>query len=151
MLEATGSFCATRQPVALDLALAAMGRFLALVPAAPSEALMSLAAASVETLDRFRAPMSDEERARRLAGPLSARQRELLEAWGYPYVFDEFRFHMTLTGALDEAGRHDAGRVLAPHLGRINLSPVLDSLCICVQPSPAERFRLLERFDLVAR
>ncbi len=28
-----------------------------------------------------------------------------LERWGYPYVLDEFRFHMTLTGHLPADGR----------------------------------------------
>jgi hypothetical protein len=47
----------------------------------------------VSELDCFRAPLSEGEEQRRLAAGLSARQRELLNRWGYPYVFDQFRFH----------------------------------------------------------
>src|SRR5438445_432365 len=36
---------------------------------------------------------------------LSARQAELLARWGYPYVHDEFRFHMTLTGPIADDER----------------------------------------------
>ena len=31
---------------------------------------------------------------------LSEAQRAHLLRWGYPYVMDEFRFHMSLTGSL---------------------------------------------------
>ena len=34
---------------------------------------------------------------------LTDRQEALLTQWGYPYVMEEFRFHITLTGALDPA------------------------------------------------
>jgi hypothetical protein len=33
------------------------------------------------------------------------RQRNYLDRWGYPYVMEEFRFHMTLTGRLDSTCR----------------------------------------------
>lgn len=72
--------------------------FVAIVPQAPSPALERLAANCVTAFDRFRAPLTTEERERRMASGLSARQVRNLERWGYPYVFEEFRFHMTLTG-----------------------------------------------------
>ena len=42
---------------------------------------------------------------------LSERQIELLDAYGYPYVFEEFRFHMTLTDRLadSDAARYRSG------------------------------------------
>jgi putative phosphonate metabolism protein len=75
-------------------------RFIAVVPEYRNGDLDRLAAACVRDFDRFRVPLSDADRARRHAAGLSARQAENLERWGYPYVFDDFRFHMTLTGAL---------------------------------------------------
>ncbi len=51
-------------------------------------------------LDRFRAPMSDAELARRRAADLTPPQEAHLTQWGYPYVLDAFRFHLTLTGKL---------------------------------------------------
>ena len=32
-------------------------------------------------------------------------QERLLEIWGYPYVLEEFRFHLTLTGHVEEEAR----------------------------------------------
>jgi putative phosphonate metabolism protein len=75
--------------------------FLALRPAGAGTTVGALAAHFVTGLDDFRAPIESADRARRLSSGLSARQQELLERWGYPYVLDEFRFHMTLSGRLD--------------------------------------------------
>jgi hypothetical protein len=77
-----------------------IGSFIALVPVARCPALDQLAGACVQHFDRFRAPMNGQERARRLAAPLSEPQMINLDRWGYPYVFDDFQFHMTLTGPL---------------------------------------------------
>jgi len=75
--------------------------FLALRPTGASASVDALAARLVTTLDALRAPIDAAERDRRLSSGLSARQQELLERWGYPYVLEEFRFHMTLSGRLE--------------------------------------------------
>lgn len=82
------------------LEVRSIGSFIALVPAMPCPALDQLARACVEHFDRFRAPVNEQERARRLAASLTAPQKINLYRWGYPYVFDDFQFHMTLTGPL---------------------------------------------------
>lgn len=82
----------------LTPALELIGGFVAIVPQGPAPALERLAADCVTAFDRFRAPLTPEERDRRMAAGLSARQVQNLERWGYPYVLEEFRFHMTLTG-----------------------------------------------------
>src|SRR5262249_30663264 len=45
------------------------------------------------------------EREQRLSAGLSERQIENLDRWGYPYVFEDFRFHLTLTGPIDAERR----------------------------------------------
>jgi hypothetical protein len=75
--------------------------FLALRPIGENEALHDVAARCVTALDRFRAPASADELARRRAAGLTERQEGNLIRWGYPYVLDDFRFHFTLTGKLD--------------------------------------------------
>lgn len=97
-------------PVIPRLALKQIDGFFALVPGDPTPALDALAGAIVERFDRFRAPMSEAEMARRNPDALSPRELNYLHKWGYPYVFDAFRFHMTLTGRV--AGG-DAVRVRA--------------------------------------
>jgi hypothetical protein len=59
----------------------------------------------VQGFDDFRAPATDAELARRAPASLTPRQRELLKTWGYPYVLDEFRFHLTLTDRIPD-GQH---------------------------------------------
>jgi putative phosphonate metabolism protein len=83
------------------LQISLLSRFIALVPAAQSAQLQDLAARAVEALEPLRAPLSAADVERRLRAPLSQTQKDYLQRWGYPYVFDQFRFHMTLTGALE--------------------------------------------------
>src|SRR5687767_2649966 len=78
----------------------AIGSFIAVVPDSAVAPLAQLADACVTAFEPFRAPLTEYDRQRRLKSPLTPRQIEHLDRWGYPYVFEEFRFHMTLTGSL---------------------------------------------------
>ncbi|PTM41032.1 DUF1045 domain-containing protein [Bosea sp. 124] len=132
------------------LAIAALGRFIALTPAGPSPALQTLAFDIVQAFEPFRAPLGAADLARRLASPLTPAQRAYLEAYGYPYVGDDFRFHMTLTGSLpqdDVAGTTAAlGQAYA---AAVPAAPaVIDRLALFRQDSREGRFRLLDSFML---
>lgn len=101
-LEALARFCDLARPVAVGpLKVQAIKDFIALTPAVTSGSLDELARCCVEYFDPLRRTLGAEDFARRNNGNLSSRQRAYLERWGYPYVFEEFRFHMTLTGALE--------------------------------------------------
>ena len=119
--------------------------FIAVVAGAPSMELDRLAADAVMAFDRFRRPLSSQERAQRLGAGLSDRQTDNLDRWGYPYVFEDFRFHMTLTGRID-AGRR--GAMLALLQGRFNaidgahVLPV-DRLALLRQDARALPFRMV--------
>jgi hypothetical protein len=54
----------------------------------------------VREFDGFRAPLTPEDRARRNPSALTPRQCDYLDRFGYPYVMEDFRFHMTLTGRI---------------------------------------------------
>ncbi|HTR11553.1 MAG TPA: DUF1045 domain-containing protein [Paraburkholderia sp.] len=84
---------------------ATLGRFVALRPAdeAGETALRELAANALRALGSLRAQQTPAELAKRLDAPLTPRQRAYVEEWGYPYVFEEFRFHMTLSDSLNDA------------------------------------------------
>jgi putative phosphonate metabolism protein len=110
-----------------DLSTRELGLFIALVPEGSRSQLDRLAHACVKEFDRFRAPLEAPERARRLASDLSSRQVENLDRWGYPYVFEDFRFHMTLTGALPPPERSRAFRFLSD---KFEQSAVMKSLSI---------------------
>ncbi len=103
LMREAGALAESYAPIALGrLRVARIGRFLALVPEAPPPALNTFAAVVVEALDGYRAPATDSELARRRAAGLTPRQEALLERWGYPYVMEELRFHVTLTGPLED-------------------------------------------------
>lgn len=137
------------KPVLLDgLTLSRLSGFLALTARGDTRALGALAGSVVEALDGFRTAPTQADRARRNPDRLSARQRRLLDRWGYPYVMEEFRFHMTLTGPLrdDEAERTRA--VLAPVLAPLIDRPLrIASLCLFGEAEDG-RFHNLHRYTL---
>jgi putative phosphonate metabolism protein len=115
--DAVATLAAGHAPaVSGPLKLSGLGRFLALIPSRPTDDLAKLAAACVMDLDRFRAPMSDAELARRRAADLAPHQEAHLIQWGYPYVLDAFRFHLTLTGELSPKELSHWETVLTTHL-----------------------------------
>lgn len=85
------------------LAVTNIDGFLALREVRSSPELQSLADACIEALDPFRAPATAVELARRHLSPLTAEQDAMLQRWGYPYVFNTWFFHMTLTRRLTPA------------------------------------------------
>ena len=136
------SFCAQQETVLLPkLRLQQLDDFLAILPVRTPEELHALEAAVVRHFDDLRAPLLPQEAARREPEPLSERQRCYLQKWGYPYVLEEFRFHMTLTGPL-AAGKAEAvlpelQELLAPVLAR---PLVVGRLALFVEPEPAAPF-----------
>lgn len=116
-------FC--RRQTAFDipeLSIGEIGSFFALVPTGHSELLQTFAATVVEEFEPMRAPLNSTEIARRKPEMLSEKQRDYMLRWGYPYVFDEFRFHMTLTGAVAGTDRAVIRKAIheyyAPFTGR---------------------------------
>jgi putative phosphonate metabolism protein len=105
LLAACAAFAATPRPVpVIRPVIGSIDGFIAVIPAEPPLELIRLAADCVSEFDSFRAPLSKADRARRNPSQLTPAQRGHLDRWGYPYVMDDFRFHMTLTARLD-AGR----------------------------------------------
>ena len=130
------------------LILQSLGGFLALVPTGDTNALAGLAEQIVLGLEAFRAPLTAAEIARRRPETLTPRQRELLASYGYPYVLDQFQFHLTLTGALSDADLAATKTALAPHLVPLLPHPfVLRDICLCAEGEDG-LFRILHRYAL---
>ena len=147
LMDAFRAFAVRHAPIAIGrLAAAAIGNFVALVPAEPNGHLMAFAAACVKTFHRFHAPLTPAERERRLSAGLTPRQAELLDRWGYPYVFDQFRFHMTLTGSLADEQITWALPLLANAFGALANDIVeLDGISLLRQDDDEHRFHVLAR------
>jgi hypothetical protein len=117
------------------LELARINNFFCLRPKHESKELSILAAEAVRRFDHFRRPVEEAELARRRAAGLSERQEQLLQQWGYPYVLDEFRFHLTLTGNIKNENQAELlRRELSLRFDPALEEPVcFDELCLFVQ------------------
>ena len=132
----------------VDMVVRPLGDFLAIVPMPPVEALNELADRCVKELDDFRQPASDEELARR-RNNLTPRQENLLTQWGYPYVMEEFRFHMTLTGRLGSSERATLEKKLTDYMAPALVTPVtVRDISLFGDPGDSKPFRLLKRYPL---
>ena len=149
-LQAAQDFAARTAPFALPpLQITDLDGFLALREAAPCPALQALADGAVTALDPHRAPATEAEIARRKPEKLSPRQREYLEAWGYPYVFAEWRFHMTLTRRLTPAEKAIILPAVTEALGDAPaISRTVTDICIFAQAAQGAPFTILERLKL---
>jgi putative phosphonate metabolism protein len=118
--------------------------FIAVVPAKPSAELLTFAADVTREFDPFRAPLTPQDRARRNPAKLTPRQCEYLDRWGYPYVMEEFRFHMTLTGRLDPARREPVMALLRDRFAAIGLKTLaIDRIALFRQDDADSRFRII--------
>ncbi|MEM8957503.1 MAG: DUF1045 domain-containing protein [Pseudomonadota bacterium] len=146
---AIAGLCRGLPPAQADgLELARLSGFVALVPAGPDRWLNALAAEVVRGLDEFRAPPSEAELARRRQNRLSDRQTANLAAWGYPYVMDDFRFHMTLTGRLPGADGAAVMDNLRPRLAPLLPTPFRIEHLSLVGEDAERRFHLIHRYAL---
>ncbi len=146
--DAVADLAATTAPATCEgLALTRLGRFLALTPTGDTTALGAVAAACVTQLDGFRAQPSQAELARRRAAYLSERQNTLLEDWGYPYVLDQFRFHLTLTGKLPKAQVAEAQELLQSLLPALPVPFEVRDICLLGEREDG-CFELIHRYGL---
>ena len=151
LLSGFDSFCALDRPrPSIRLEVKAVMSFLALCPVEDTPALSGLAEAAVMHFEPFRAPLNSAEIARRLESPLTDPQRGYLARYGYPYVMDEFRFHMTLTGPVHfelrervlEFLRHAFSRSVTTELTSV------DRIALFRQDQPQGRFRIIHSASL---
>ena len=149
LLSALVDFSTSASPVDLSqIELVEMGRFIALKPGATNKVLQTFAQQIVQEFDRFRAPLSAETRARYGAKNLNSKQAKFLEKWGYPFVFDAFRFHMTMTGPLNGEDRNACLQVLTRKMHPMLKAPIiLDHLALCGEREDGH-FQVIEQVPL---
>jgi hypothetical protein len=124
--------------------------FIAVVPQNAEASLDALAASCTTIFDAYRAPMLPQERARRLAAGLSQSQIQNLDRWGYPFVLSDFRFHMTLTGAIPQRRKKAILAVLLSgfHHMKVERSIAIDRLALMKQETTEAPFRVLDEAAL---
>ncbi len=148
----TGADDIARTTAPFDLppiAIGDLGGFLAIVTPDAGSALTAFCDAWVRGMDGFRAPPSEAELAKRRSSRLSARQNELLERWGYPYVFDAWFFHMTLTQRLTLEQQAVFRPAIDALFGPTLAAPRrVSDVCLYTQEHDAAPFLLAERLPL---
>ena len=151
LLAACADFALTarRIPV-IEPVVSSISGFLAVVAAGPSDELLQLAADCVRAFDPFRAPLTPEDRARRKPELMTKRQRDYLDRWGYPYVMEEFRFHMTLTGRLESSRREPVLDILSERFQKIGLTSLaIDAIALFKQKDSKSQFRTISDWLLL--
>jgi len=120
-----GRFVSEAEPFEIpEVIVGRLGSFFALVPGEHCDALQAFAGEVVRRFERFRAPLTSADIARRKPDELSAAERQNLVQWGYPYVFDEFRFHMTLTGRVPTERHGAVESLLLEHFAEFHGRPL---------------------------
>ena len=151
-ITAAAELTARTPPFALPpLILDSLDGFLALREATPCPALAALAEACLRAAHPHRLRPDDAELARRRTG-LSAAEDMLLLRWGYPYVLDRWRFHMTLTRRLAPA-EADILRPLADRhfSAAISRPRSVGALTVFTQAHAGAAFRIAERLSFTAK
>ncbi|MDF1749999.1 MAG: DUF1045 domain-containing protein [Alphaproteobacteria bacterium] len=148
--QATAELAATLHPITLSpLTLKDLNGFLALCPVEAPATLNALARRCVTELDSFRRPALESEIEQRRAVGLTANQDANLLRWGYPYVLNDFRFHITLTSRLSEADRVKTAEALEHRIAPLLSAPIqIQDLCLYGEPEDGSPFRVIDRISL---
>lgn len=144
LIKAVADFASGMEPFAIPrLAIGQLDGFFALLPVTPVTGLNRLADDVVTAFDRFRSPLSDAEIERRNPDALSAEEFRNLHRWGYPYVFEAFRFHMTLTGRVGGGEAKRVRAALEEVFGSVLATPVMvEGIALFVEPEPGAPFTI---------
>jgi putative phosphonate metabolism protein len=142
LIATLDAFAAQAAPVTVsELVIRRLGRFFALVPNERVEALDDLAGRIVADFEPFRAPLSEADIARRRVAGLTLDEETNLIRWGYPYVFDAFRYHMSLTGRVPKDDAEPMAAELKRRFAEFDGRPyVLDRLAVFVEPERGAPF-----------
>lgn len=150
LMAACAAFAGTARPIPMIRPVVdSISGFIAVIPGEPVDALQRLAADCVREFDGFRATLTAEDRARRKPEKLTERQRDHLDRWGYPYVMDDFRFHMTLTGRLDADQRGPILQMLRTRFAGLRIETLaIDRIALFRQDEAKARFRIIGEWPL---
>ncbi len=140
-------FCHSRQPISLHgLAPIRTSRYDALAFHDQPDALPQLASECVTHFETYRAPITQADIDRREPAKLTTVQRVYLEKYGYPYILDDFNFHMTLSGRNDHDDASYLDWLKRLYQSMITQDPVLDRLCVFYQPDRTTSFVRIGEF-----
>ena len=128
--------------------LGEIGYIVSLVPEASSAALEDLAAACVRAFDGFRSPLTQAEEEAYKRNRLTVHQRQMLVHWGYPYVMEEFDFHISLTDPVIDEDERAAIKTTVEHLAKdiLHKPLMMRELVVFSQKGPEAPMSIIARF-----
>lgn len=134
---------------AIKMSLDYSSGFIAIRPSEEDHALRGIGDLCVIALDIFRAPVNTLERMARIQPKLSQEEAQFLLLWGYPYIFNRFRFHMTLTDPILSREKNKIYTILKDYFETALSAPLnIESICVCGDPGNGQSFDVLQRFSL---
>jgi hypothetical protein len=148
LLSAARVFARTLSPVEIPpLELAIIGKFIALTPTIQSAALEKLAAACVRAFEAYRVPLTEDQEVSYKLNRLTVHQEQMLEHWGYPYVMEEFRFHISVTDRIENlVERKEVLKALDIFATPVIGKPIMvRDIVVFGQASPDEPMAAIER------
>ena len=133
-----------------SICLREISGFIAIVPTVQNQSINFLARKCLEGLDCFRdAEPPEILNKRRSAGLSSSEERHLLK-WGYPYVLDDFRFHLTMTGKLTPKVSKNVFSVLSSELqAALNAPLPINKICLFGESNINGQFEVIDEFSLL--
>jgi ribose 1,5-bisphosphokinase len=152
LLAMAQAFVARQQALQIEgVGIHTLSNFLALQTTDPSsrEQISALAMRCTRYFDLLRAAPSAAELAKRRNADLTPRRQALIARWGYPYTEEEYRFHMTLTGALTPL-HADAAAAIGDAAGACFAAALatpltIDGLAIFKEPAPGAPMSVWQR------
>lgn len=149
LYRAVGSIAHTMHAFDLPLRLDSLAGFLALRPASASGRIDALAATCLHALQPLCAPLDEVQRRQRAHG-LDPVERDLLRRYGYPYVLDRYRFHMTLAAPASPSEERALLSALRAR-GLETATARIDALTICRESYPGGDFEEIEHIPLTIK
>jgi ribose 1,5-bisphosphokinase len=153
LLKSVEDFARTESSFALSsLSVSKLDDFLALVTHEHSGHLNAFASRCVTTFDTFRREITAQEIARRRQKTLSPQEDAMMLRWGYPYVLDCYRFHLTLTDSLSETDAAFCQQILTAAVQVFNAELLrgvcVDAITVFEEPHTGADFRPIFRAPL---
>ncbi len=131
------------------ISLRKISGFIAIVPTTQNKKLNFLAKKCLQELDCFREVESLEILNKRRSVELSSSMKQNLLKWGYPYVLNDFQFHLTMTSKLAPKVSENVFSVLSSELSSVLNSPlVISKICLFGESKIHGKFKVIEEFSL---
>ncbi len=148
LLNYAEAFCETMTPAnSGKLQIRAINTRLVMEPMITPRAILNMADDCVRFFNKFRMPGKPLPGNSPVRKSLSTRQLDYYLRWGQPYVFEEFRPHIPLTGRLPGKAVNPLGKQLALHFGNaLNAGLLVDNISIFCQPNNLEPATLIAQF-----